>query len=857
MPLLFCDRPFVLLSVLLGFTLPAITQEAVVTFQVNMSGIEVSPNGVHVAGDFQAAAGLGVDWNPGSTQLQDPDGDGIYSLSMVIPAGRYEYKYINGNAWGMDENPPRPCSVGNTNNRTLTVSDRDLLLPPVPFNRCLASLTFSVNLQGQTISEEGIHVMGNFQVPAGFPKNWDPGSVVLEDLNGDGTYEVELMLPEGSYEYLFVNGNLKSDAEQLTQDCAFLGQNGTNNRQIIATDKMTSTSTFCYGSCDVCDPILQTDYDTYWWNDAVFYELFVRSFYDSDGDGIGDFQGIIEKLDYLNDGNPNTETDLGITAIWLMPMMASPSYHGYDVTDYYQTEPDYGTMDEFGQLLDEAHRRGIRVIIDFVMNHSSNQHPWFLQSSSQNQNFRDWYIWSDHNPGFQGPWGQGVWHGQPGNYYYGLFWSGMPDLNYQHQPVKDEMFKVTRFWLDKGVDGFRLDAIKYLVEDGAVLENSSGTFKLLEEFQDVYQNSNTEAFAIGEVWSTTSSIIPYVQNERLDACFEFDLAAAILDAIKNRAPRGIHEQMSKIQSSYPPLQFGTFLTNHDMDRAYDQLGSNLSNAKLAASIYLMMPGVPFIYYGEEITMAGTGEHENIRRPMQWSNEAHAGFSTSKPWNQIGDNHSTRNVAAMESDPNSLLNHYKRLIHLRNKEASLRRGNYLSLGGPPEVLAFARTYENKCVLVASNFSTSTINASLSLQASSLTPGLYQVTDLYDGTKMGVLTLDDEGGFKEWHGTGNLLPKSTKIMQLSVDSTVSTSDWDQASINLYLSPNPAQDRVNIYWEGEPLKLPVITIYSLAGSKLYAKEMHQPNISIDLAGWPKGLYIIRFELKGRIKTKRLLIY
>ena len=375
----------------------------------------------------------------------------------------------------------------------------------------------------------------------------------------------------------------------------------------------------------------------------------MRSFYDSDEDGIGDLQGLIEKLDYLNDGDPTTTNDLGITGIWLMPIMESPSYHGYNAIDYYTIEPDYGNMQDFEEFLQEAHSRGIKVIIDLVLNHTSSQHPWFLQSSNSQNNFRDWYIWSDNNPGITGPWGQNVWHYNQGNYYYGLFWSGMPDLNFEHQEVKQEMKNVANFWLNKGVDGFRLDAIKYLVENGSNLENTPANFSLIEEFNYEYKYTSSESFTIGEAWSNTNSIIPYVQEGRLDACFDFDLASDILNSVNSGSSVGIKQQIQTIQESYPALQYGTFLTNHDMDRVFNKLGYSNEKMKLAASIYLTLPGVPFIYYGEEIGMIGTGDHQNIRRPMQWSNSVNAGFSNSVPWRSVANNYLTNNVETTLSD----------------------------------------------------------------------------------------------------------------------------------------------------------------------------------------------------------------
>jgi glycosidase len=833
-------------------------QTVEVTFQVDMNNETVSPNGVHIAGNFQSSAGLGANWNPGSSLLSDADGDLIYSITVAVPSGTYEYKFINGNAWGMDENPPGECSVGGTNNRVITVGSSDLVLPPVPFNGCIASITLSVNMMGQTNSPNGIHVIGDFQVAAGFSQNWDATSIALEDINGDNTFEINLMLPPGEYQYLFVNGNDVLEAEVLSLDCSVTGSNNTNNRVLTVATGASSPPTYCFNTCDECDPNLNIYIDTYWWNDAVFYELFVRSFYDSDGDGVGDFQGIIEKLDYLNDGNPNTETDLGITAIWLMPMMESPSYHGYDVTDYYKTEPDYGSMADFEAFLDEAHARGIKVIIDLVLNHTSKQHPWFTQSANNSNGFRDWYIWSDTNPGFPGPWGQGVWHGNGGDYYYGLFWSGMPDLNYEHQAVKDEMFNVANFWLDKGVDGFRLDAIKYLIEDGTILENTPATFSLLEEFKDIYITNNSDAFSIGEVWSNTASIIPYVQNDRLDVCFEFDLASDIINAVNDENPISIQQQMQNIQASYPSLQYGTFLTNHDMDRVYDQIGSNTEKIKLAASIYLTLPGIPFMYYGEEVNMTGTGAHENIRRPMQWSNDAYAGFSSTSPWNSIGSNYVNNNVAIMESDPNSLLNHYKKLIHIRNQQAALRKGNYLNIeSSANNVLSFARMHENEAVVVVSNLGAQATNTTLTLPASTLTPGIYYVTDLYNNQNVGTISINSNGGFTSWQSESTeLTSKATRILLISEESSVNTFSLNREAVNFQLYPNPTKNEANIYWEDEPFQNGKVIVFSANGLPVYKGSMNNESSTIDTSEWAQGVYFVKISVNGKIGIKRLII-
>ncbi len=743
-----------------------------------MSSETISPNGVHVAGNFQSAAGCGTDWNPGTCSLNDPDNDQVYSTTVNIPAGTYEYKFINGNQWGEDEIPPAECTVGTTHNRQVTVMSNMNILP-VLFNSCNPAVVFSVDMAGQVISAEGVHVMGNFQVAAGFANNWNPSSIEMNDINADGTYEVSLSLVPGDYQYLVVNGNTASNAETPPIDCTVDDGNGNRVRAVTVVSGTNDLPNCVFNSCAISIPAISTNYQTYWWNDAVFYEIFVRSFYDSNNDGVGDFQGIIQKLDYLNDGNPDTDTDLGITGIWLMPMMKSPSYHGYDATDYYATEPDYGTMADFEELLAEAHARGIKVIIDFVMNHTSDQHPWFIQSANNQNGYRDWYVWSQNNPGFTGPWGQTVWHYKNGAYYYGLFWGGMPDLNYNHPALKEEMFNITNFWLNKGVDGFRLDAIKYLVEEGPILEDTQGNFTVLEEFNDVYKANNPDAFTVGEVWSNTSSIIPYVQNDRLDACFEFDLAGSIIGAVNDNNPDYIKNQLNTIWKSYPRLQHATFLTNHDMDRIFSQFGSNTEKMKLAASIYLTLPGVPFVYYGEEVGMTGTGADENKRRPMQWTAGTNSGFSNVTPWYSVGENYQTNNVATMEANPGSLLQHYKKLIHIRNAQSALRRGYLLQLeNNNDNVLSFIRIFENEAVIVLSNLGTQSTNDPVSLMVSSLPAGNYDVTELISGQTMGNITINGDGGFSNWQSPGNLLPyRETWLLRL-------TAKTIEVELNLFL-------------------------------------------------------------------------
>lgn len=828
----------------------SIAQLHQITFQVDMTNEVISAQGVHIAGDFQSIAGLGGNWSPSSTEVMDDNGDGIYSITVLIPDNTYEYKFINGNAWGMDESPPGECSVGPTNNRSLIVNGSDLTLPAVPFNGCLPVVKFSINLQNQIISPEGIYIMGDFQQAAGFSQNWDPGTTQLQDLNADKTYELSINIPEGNYEYLFVNGTDSSNAEILPLNCY-----GKYNREINVVMGSNSLETHCFNTCEECDPYLTTNFDTHWWNNTIFYELFVRSFYDSDGDGIGDFQGIIEKLDYLNDGDPTTTNDLGITGIWLMPIMESPSYHGYNATDYYTIQPDYGNMQDFEEFLQEAHSRGIKVIIDLVLNHTSSQHPWFLQSSNSQNNFRDWYIWSDNNPGITGPWGQNVWHYNQGNYYYGLFWSGMPDLNFEHQEVKQEMKNVANFWLNKGVDGFRLDAIKYLVENGSNLENTPANFSLIEEFNYEYKYTSYESFTIGEAWSNTNSIIPYIQEGRLDACFDFDLASDILNSVNSGSSVGIKQQIQTIQESYPALQYGTFLTNHDMDRVFNKLGYSNEKMKLAASIYLTLPGVPFIYYGEEIGMIGTGDHQNIRRPMQWSNSVNAGFSNSVPWRSVANNYLTNNVETTLSDTNSLVNHYKKLIQIRNKYAALRKGNILMLeNNSEEIISFARTFRNKTILINCNLFNNLAYPFLSLLKSSLPEENYYLMDLFNNNELGTISINSQGGFENLNLFSNgLRPMESSIVLISPDS----KSHAPRENNVIISPNPTASNFSIFLEGEPFQEALVTIFSPDGKMIYESIMQEELLTINSKNWRKGVYIVVFSNQEVEIVKKVIIY
>ncbi|HTE51499.1 MAG TPA: alpha-amylase family glycosyl hydrolase [Kofleriaceae bacterium] len=457
--------------------------------------------------------------------------------------------------------------------------------------------------------------------------------------------------------------------------------------------------------------------DAPWWKGAVFYQVFVRSFQDSGADGIGDLRGLVQRLDYLNDGDPKTTTDLGIDAIWLMPVFESPSYHGYDVVDYDAIEKDYGTAEDFQRFLDEAHRRGIRVIVDLVLNHTSEAHPWFLDSaSSPGSAKRSWYVWSDKKLDWGQPWNASgpVWHEKNGAYYYGIFWSGMPDLNYRNAEVRAEAKRIAGLWLGRGVDGFRLDAIRHLIEDGPGPGQSGSpeTHVFLKEFAAEVKRARPDAVLVGEVWSTVYDMAAYygaTGRDELQLLFDFPLAEAMIGAVKGGKAGDLESALNLAQSAYPPAAVDApFLANHDQIRTATQLERDPARLKLAAALLLTMPGTPFVYYGEELGLEnGPGKEDEWKRtPMPWDRSARHGFTKGKPWWKFAPGVARTSVAAEAADRGSLLSRYRSLIAARAASPALRRGRFQIVSAPDgqgAVLAFVREAEGETVLVAHNLS----------------------------------------------------------------------------------------------------------------------------------------------------------
>src|SRR4051812_2223150 len=310
--------------------------------------------------------------------------------------------------------------------------------------------------------------------------------------------------------------------------------------------------------------------DTTWRRGGVCYEIFVRSFFDSDGDGIGDLNGLTQKLDYVNDGNPRSTKSLGAKCIWLMPIDASPSYHGYDVKNYYRVNPEYGSGADFKRLVAAAHARGIRVLVDLVLNHASSEHPYFKEAlHDPGSPHRSWFRFAPSpQPPERGPWGQPLWHKSPerDEYYYGIFTSEMPDLNYANPEVRSEAARIGRFWLtEMGVDGFRLDAVPYLVEENGAVANTAGTHAVLREFAASVRRAAPGAFTVGEVWDSIGTMMPYYPDQ-LDACFAFELSDKLLDAVRTSTAQRMLDAYARMQRAMPATRWSPFQRNHDQTR---------------------------------------------------------------------------------------------------------------------------------------------------------------------------------------------------------------------------------------------------------------------------------------------------
>lgn len=492
-----------------------------------------------------------------------------------------------------------------------------------------------------------------------------------------------------------------------------------------------------------------------WWQKTVIYQIYPRSFQDSNGDGIGDIPGIIQRLDYLK--------ELGVETIWFSPFYDSPQQDfGYDIRNYRTIAPEYGTMEDAQALIDGIHARGMKIVLDMVMNHTSEQHAWFQESKKSKDNPKsDWYIWKD-GKGSNPPnnwksivWGRG-WHYSPerNQWYYASFLPFQPDLNYRNPEVKKEMFDTVRFWLDKGVDGFRLDIFNCIIKDKDFKDNPwspnpapsvdwpGGNFQkrkysvnqpenfgFAEELRAVMDEyGNNERFLVGEVFGSRDIVKQYLgKGQGLHLIFLFE---TLYFKFKAKWFRKTIEEFEK-ELPYPLIP-SWVLGNHDIYRYTRRIGNNLDKAKIMALLQLTVRAVPTLYYGEEVgiingeiarekaldpmaevfkwlpgwllkLMPVSINRDVCRTPMQWDNSQHAGFSAHTPWLNVTHAHTHRNVAQMQKDPDSLLNWYKLLIELRKLHKALHQGNLsIKKHENPNVLIYERQHENERISVILNF-----------------------------------------------------------------------------------------------------------------------------------------------------------
>jgi len=446
------------------------------------------------------------------------------------------------------------------------------------------------------------------------------------------------------------------------------------------------------------------------------YSLFPIAFADSNGDGKGDLQGIINQLDYLNDNNPETNTDLGIDAVWLNPIYPSDTYHKYDINDYKAIDPAFGTIDDFKNLITEANKRGIKIILDMVFNHTSDTNPWFLKAIGGVEPFDEYYhvytkIKLSDYPGSVG------WYGRNSRMYYAGFWIEMPDLNLESELVRNELKSVLDFWLDLGVSGFRFDAAQHVYDPN---EYPKGTNLMVKnkqfwmEMKNYVKSKSPDTYLVAEIWESTSSNAPYAPG--FDSLFNFELAGNIVAAVMSG-------NSSKLLSSYQNAMkiLGTktdhytdaiFLTNHDQDRIMSQLDGDVDKAKLAANILFTMPGIPFIYYGEELGMQGIKPDEYIREPFIWDGTLDI---PNADWEVGKYNLNLDPYSVQVSHPDSMFNTYRTLIALRKGSQVLRYGDFVSLDiSTSRVIAYSRTYNSQKWIILHNLNSSTQTVSLSEQ-----------------------------------------------------------------------------------------------------------------------------------------------
>jgi maltose alpha-D-glucosyltransferase/alpha-amylase len=489
--------------------------------------------------------------------------------------------------------------------------------------------------------------------------------------------------------------------------------------------------------------------DVLWYKDAIIYQVHVRTFHDSNGDGIGDFPGLEQKLDYLQ--------ELGVSAIWLMPFFPSPLRDdGYDIADYHTVHPSYGTLEDFRKLLESAHERGIRVIIEMVLNHTSDQHPWFQEArSSQNNPRRDWYVWSDTDTKYKetriifldtetSNW---AWDPISKSFYWHRFFSHQPDLNWDNPAVREQMWDVMKFWLDMGVDAFRLDAVPYLVErEGTNCENLPETHEILKRLRRKLDEQFAGRMLLAEANQWPADLRPYFgDGDEFHMAFHFPLMPRMFMGLKLEDRKPITEILQQTPEIPPSCQWSLFLRNHDeltlemvtdmeRDYMYDMyaaskpmrlnlgirrrlaplLNNDRRRIELMNGLLMSLPGTPIIYYGDEIGMGDNillGDRNGVRTPMQWSGGWNAGFSKAEPQRLYAPliqdpvyGYPAVNVAAQRESEHSLFHWMQRIITVRRSTGVFGRGSIEFLyPANHRILAYLRRLGKETVLVVNNLS----------------------------------------------------------------------------------------------------------------------------------------------------------
>ncbi len=786
-------------ALVLTFSLNA--QTVSITFEVDMS-VEIeqgrfNPNvrSVDVAGSFNG-------WGSTGHIMTDADRDQVYTVTIggFTPATTIAFKFRQNSTWDGTEE-----FAGGGPNRSYVVPSTNSTYRRWYNDRSPANTPLSADFG---TSRSHIRPGGSVRftdASAGRPSTYawtfeggTPATSTLRDpvvtYSDAGSYDVRLIIAGsgGRADTLFSPNHI------LVSDSAPVSNPGSIERD---------------------------------WREDLFYEIYVRSFSDSDGDGVGDFRGLTSRLPYLE--------ELGITGIWLMPIHASPSDHGYDVTDYRSVNPQYGTKQDFKNFLEAAQSRGIKVILDYVMNHSSSQHPWFVQSAANNPEYRNYYRWSATRPSGNGPWGQQVWHARNGAYFYGLFWDGMPDINYDHAPVKDSIFAAARYWLeDVGVDGFRLDAVLYLDEDGSTLENTPETFQILQDFKTETTSANPNSFLVGEAWTQSNIIKNYVSNNRLDYAFEFDLSYRIIGAANTGQTSALASHLNFITTLYGPGKWGTFLTNHDQNRVGNELAFHPGKLRVASQLLLTVPGVPYLYYGEEVGMSGVKPDPNIRLPLNW---------------QVVD--------AQRADSTSLWSNYRDHISIRHQDSFYRLSDYTAFSsGPLLTQVFVDGGLTSSGFIITNVGSDTLMAS---QA-----GTAAWNEISVALTAATRTIERTGNITLQHptvaalGAVKIPPHSSKIWAVeytttSIESRPGDTERGEAFELHPNYPNPFNPSTTLSFSMRTSHLARLTVYDVLGREVAVlvddvMQAGSHSITFNATGLASGIYLVELRADGMSRTR-----